>query len=362
MYIDWEPSNNKHGSNQGNNNNGSWGASQENRPRRQPRPGDWSCSCGQSNFASRSDCYKCKSPKPEGADESTGGNNNGWNGSSGGWGNSGGGETGKKFNRPGDWTCSCGQSNFASRSECYKCKTQKPEGADGASGGGWGGSGGNESSKRASRPSDWVCPCGVSNFANRTECFKCSAAKPANAERASGDWKCSCGEKNDANQSNCTKCDSEKPADAIFHDEKPKEFYIPAEKDDQEIFNSGISSGINFDKYDNIPVHLNGDNLIPPCDSFESAGLSNFLTENITRCNYKKPTPIQKYAIPIINAGRDMMGCAQTGSGKTAAFLVPIIDTLLKQNVPCNIGKPNVVIVSPTRELAIQVKIKVEIF
>lgn len=59
--------------------------------------------------------------------------------------------------------------------------------------------------------------------------------------------------------------------------------------------------------------------------------------------------------MPVIAAGRDLMACAQTGSGKTAAFLLPILSSLLKNNAPVSVGKPHAVIVSPTRELAIQV-------
>jgi len=51
--------------------------------------------------------------------------------------------------------------------------------------------------------------------------------------------------------------------------------------------------------------------------SFLAADISDVLKENITKSNYGKPTPIQKWAIPIILSGRDLMGCAQTGSGKT---------------------------------------------
>jgi len=52
-------------------------------------------------------------------------------------------------------------------------------------------------------------------------------------------------------------------------------------------------------------------------DSFTDADISGVLKENIAKSHYEKPTPIQKWAIPVILSGRDLMGCAQTGSGKT---------------------------------------------
>jgi ATP-dependent RNA helicase RhlE len=66
---------------------------------------------------------------------------------------------------------------------------------------------------------------------------------------------------------------------------------------------------------------------------------------------YTEPTPIQKAAIPAILAGRDLIGCAQTGTGKTAAYLLPVLHRLLQGTVP----GPRVLIVLPTRELAVQV-------
>ena len=74
---------------------------------------------------------------------------------------------------------------------------------------------------------------------------------------------------------------------------------------------------------------------------------------------HKVPTPVQKRAIPTIMAGRDIMACAQTGSGKTAAFLFPIINDLSKSNPSGKDGMavtPQAVIMAPTRELVIQVK------
>jgi ATP-dependent RNA helicase DDX3X len=65
---------------------------------------------------------------------------------------------------------------------------------------------------------------------------------------------------------------------------------------------------------------------------FTDANLSlhPWVEENIRKCGYDRPTPVQKYSIPTLNARRDLMSCAQTGSGKTAAFLLPVINSILK--------------------------------
>ena len=109
-----------------------------------------------------------------------------------------------------------------------------------------------------------------------------------------------------------------------------KEVYVPApDAPVDELFNMGISVGINFEKYKSIPVEVTGDDKVKPITTFEAAGLRPLLLENIKKCSYKTPTPIQKHGIPIILAGRDLMGCAQTGSGKTCAYMVPIIHSLM---------------------------------
>ena len=73
----------------------------------------------------------------------------------------------------------------------------------------------------------------------------------------------------------------------------------------------------------------------------------------IDEMGYKEPTPIQEQAIPSLLLGRDMLGCAQTGTGKTAAFAIPVLQRIIKE-------KPNkkikALIVAPTRELAIQIE------
>jgi ATP-dependent RNA helicase RhlE len=70
---------------------------------------------------------------------------------------------------------------------------------------------------------------------------------------------------------------------------------------------------------------------------------------------YEIPTPIQAQTVPAALSGRDVLGCAQTGTGKTAAFALPILDRLGKQNLPSKSNCPHVLVLAPTRELAIQI-------
>ncbi|KAI5715805.1 hypothetical protein M8J77_022715 [Diaphorina citri] len=324
---------------------------------------DWSCSCGQSNFASRFKCFKCSEPKPGGGG---GGGSNGYGGNSG-----------------GDWTCSCGVSNFASRFKCFKCYEPKPGGGGGASNGygsrnGGGGGGGD-------RGEDWTCSCGASNFASRFKCFKCSEPKPGGGSNGfssggggggdrgnskPGDWMCSCGASNFAKRDACFKCSDPKPegagggapggADGAPFDPAKPPLYIPKDVDQSEdnLFSSGIQTGINFSGWENVEVKVSGDNPPRPIESFESAGLREILVKNLKKSNYTKPTPIQKYAIPAGLEGRDLMGCAQTGSGKTAAFLIPIMHHLLEspgELVTGYCAQPEVIICAPTRELVMQI-------
>lgn len=61
--------------------------------------------------------------------------------------------------------------------------------------------------------------------------------------------------------------------------------------------------------------------------SFADTNMCHTLTVNIAKAGYSKPTPVQKYSIPIILAGRDLMACAQTGSGKTVSILCSVFST-----------------------------------
>ncbi|MEC4673116.1 MAG: DEAD/DEAH box helicase [Nitrospirota bacterium] len=86
--------------------------------------------------------------------------------------------------------------------------------------------------------------------------------------------------------------------------------------------------------------------------SFESLGLSPALLQGLANAKFSEPTPIQAKAIPAALEGRDVLGCAQTGTGKTAAFAIPIIERLADGPK----GRPRALILAPTRELAFQIQ------
>src|SRR5216110_3391133 len=94
--------------------------------------------------------------------------------------------------------------------------------------------------------------------------------------------------------------------------------------------------------------------------SFESLGLSAPVLKAVTEKGYTTPTPIQEKAIPIVLMGRDVLGCAQTGTGKTASFVLPMIDILAEGRAKARM--PRSLILEPTRELAAQVAENFDIY
>ncbi|NWV63108.1 DDX3X helicase, partial [Malurus elegans] len=151
----------------------------------------------------------------------------------------------------------------------------------------------------------------------------------------------------------------------------------PSERLEQELF-SGSNTGINFEKYDDIPVEATGNNCPPHIESFSDVDMGEIIMGNIELTRYTRPTPVQKHAIPIIKEKRDLMACAQTGSGKTAAFLLPILsqiyadgpgDALRAMKASIHIPSPGKengrygrrkqypisLVLAPTRELAVQI-------
>ncbi|XP_062390249.1 DEAD-box helicase 3 X-linked a isoform X6 [Sardina pilchardus] len=145
----------------------------------------------------------------------------------------------------------------------------------------------------------------------------------------------------------------------------------PNERLEHELF-AASNTGINFEKYDDIPVEATGSSSPPHIESFHDVDMGEIIMGNIALSRYTRPTPVQKYAIPIIKAKRDLMACAQTGSGKTAAFLLPILSQIYMEGpgealqAAKNSGQENgkygrrkqfpiSLVLAPTRELALQI-------
>jgi len=90
--------------------------------------------------------------------------------------------------------------------------------------------------------------------------------------------------------------------------------------------------------------------------TFDKLNLIEPLTRALALEGYEIPTPIQTQAIPVILSGRDLLGCAQTGTGKTAAFALPILQRLYESKPDPKLKKKiRTLILTPTRELAIQI-------
>lgn len=141
------------------------------------------------------------------------------------------------------------------------------------------------------------------------------------------------------------------------------------------MIDDGPSDVTNINAYDETPVETSGFDVPSPVTSFSEIDFSPALIDNIKRCKFVKPTPIQRYAIPVAMAGRDLMACAQTGSGKTAAFCFPIINRILSDHhhlksptkkfdrdggggglsLKMMTACPLALILAPTRELSCQV-------
>jgi ATP-dependent RNA helicase DDX3X len=123
---------------------------------------------------------------------------------------------------------------------------------------------------------------------------------------------------------------------------------------------------------DAVPVEVSGEDAPAALESFAAAKLDPVLELCIELCRYTKPTPIQKHAIPVALQQRDLIACAQTGSGKTAAFLLPTIHQMMQSAPPQSssfasggqrggYGRqrakllPRCLILAPTRELVMQI-------
>src|SRR5260370_38296257 len=93
---------------------------------------------------------------------------------------------------------------------------------------------------------------------------------------------------------------------------------------------------------------------------FSELDLSPEVLQAVSDAGYTNPTPIQEQAIPHVKRGRDVLGCAQTGTGKTASFVLPMVDMLAAGRA--RVRMPRSLILEPTRELATQVAASFELY
>jgi ATP-dependent RNA helicase RhlE len=94
---------------------------------------------------------------------------------------------------------------------------------------------------------------------------------------------------------------------------------------------------------------------ISTASTFSTLGLIDPVQRAVAAAGYEIPTPIQSQAIPHLLAGKDVLGCAQTGTGKTAAFALPILDRLARSARRPGARGPRALVLTPTRELALQI-------
>ncbi|OGD68783.1 hypothetical protein A2996_00995 [Candidatus Campbellbacteria bacterium RIFCSPLOWO2_01_FULL_34_15] len=112
---------------------------------------------------------------------------------------------------------------------------------------------------------------------------------------------------------------------------------------------SGQSQFSDVSKFINKAVPEKNVKPYTPKNSFADFLIDENLKRNILKTGYKHPTPIQDQAIPHVLNGSDIVGIANTGTGKTAAFIIPLLDKVIRNR------KQNIIIIAPTRELAIQI-------
>ncbi|KAL4924559.1 DEAD/DEAH box helicase [Aspergillus undulatus] len=143
---------------------------------------------------------------------------------------------------------------------------------------------------------------------------------------------------------------------------------------EEQLFRSEFinRTGLKISNLRNIEVIAESHERPNPIKNFDDAGLHPIVRQNIRLCGYDFPTPIQAYAIPAVMTSHDLIAIAQTGSGKTAAFLIPVLSHLMGKAKKLAAPRPNlaagfnpetdsvraeplVLIVAPTRELATQI-------
>jgi superfamily II DNA/RNA helicase len=122
---------------------------------------------------------------------------------------------------------------------------------------------------------------------------------------------------------------------------------MPAHEPSAELDAAGLPASVESEPRNSAPEPE------PEHNGFEALGLSPEVVRAVTEKGYRTPTPIQAQAIPSILMGRDVLGTAQTGTGKTGGFVLPMLDIL--SGARARARMPRSLILEPTRELALQV-------
>nr|BAF44661.1 RNA helicase [Neobenedenia girellae] len=141
--------------------------------------------------------------------------------------------------------------------------------------------------------------------------------------------------------------------------------YVPAARTEDVAWQHNHPVGDDFAVVTDVDVKRTGNNAenVPVIEHFmDATDLPDTVKTNIDRANYAVPTPVQRFLLPVLLAGRDALATAQTGSGKTAAFMLPILKTVLDPSKGPVLGvaadgkpAPRAIVVVPTHELAQQI-------
>lgn len=143
---------------------------------------------------------------------------------------------------------------------------------------------------------------------------------------------------------------------SIDYEQFSKDFY------EEKASISGMSELDVVEYRKSLAIRVSGFDVPRPIKSFEDCGFSSILMSAIAKQGYEKPTPIQCQSLPIVLSGRDIIGIAKTGSGKTAAFVLPMIVHIMDQSELQKEEGPIGVICAPTRELANQIYLEAKKF